>query len=302
MPVRYWVIIVLVGITFGSSFLLIEIAARELAPLTMAAGRSIVAAAVCWLVVLVQRIPLPRDPALILQLLGLGVLSYAFSFVLMPITQSYISTGLVAMINLLLPIMTLVVAHFWPGGEKASRRKVLGAAIGFAGAVILGLPSFAQGLGGQTVGVLLCLLSTFVFAIAFNVTRSFATQRPQVVAALAMTGAMLTTLPAALAFENLPATIAPATWMAWLALGLFPTALNFQIMYWMLPRIGATNFSVNAYISPIVATLLGTTLLGEVFSPLHLIGFLVVMAGLLIIDGRVVARLRKGAAARGQAA
>ena len=35
MPVRYWVIIMLVGITFGSSFLLIEIAARELAPLTI---------------------------------------------------------------------------------------------------------------------------------------------------------------------------------------------------------------------------------------------------------------------------
>lgn len=290
MPTRYWFLIVLVGTIFGSSFLLIEIAARELPPLTMAAGRSLVAAAACWLVVLARRSPLPRDPVLVLQLLGLGVLSYAFSFVLMPVIQSYISTGLVAMINLLLPIMTLVVAHFWPGGERASRRKAIGAAIGFAGAIILGLPSFSNGLGGQTIGILLCLLSTFVFAIAFNVTRSFATQQPQVVAALAMTGALLTTLPAALVVEGLPTIAEPATWWAWLALGLFPTALNFQIMYWMLPKVGATNFSVNAYVSPIVATLLGTTLLGEVVSPWHLLGIVVVMTGLVIIDGRLLQR------------
>lgn len=290
MPARYWVLIVFVGAIFGSSFLLVEIAARELSPLTMAAGRSLVAAAACWLVVLVRRPPLPRDPVLILQLLALGVMSYAFSFVLMPVIQSYISTGLVAMINLLLPIMTLVVAHFWPGGERATRRKAIGAAIGFSGAVILGIPSFANGLGGQTVGILLCLLSTFVFALAFNVTRSFATQQPQVVAAFAMTGALLTTMPAAMIFEGAPHITEPATWLAWLALGLFPTALNFQIMYWMLPKVGATNFSVNAYVSPIVATLLGTTLLGEVVSPFHLLGIVVVMSGLVIIDGRLLAR------------
>lgn len=297
MPARYWVLIVLVGSIFGSSFLLIEIAARELQPLTMAAGRSLIAAIACWAVVFASRTPIPKDPVLILQLLGLGVLSYAFSFVLMPVIQGYISTGLVAMINLLLPIMTLVVAHFWPGGERASSRKATGAAIGFAGAIVLSIPSFAEGLGGQTIGILLCLLSTFVFAIAFNVTRSFATLRPQIVAAFAMTGALVTTLPAAALVEGPPVIADPATWLAWLALGLFPTALNFQIMYWMLPKVGATNFSVNAYVSPIVATLLGTTLLGEVVSPWHLLGIVVVMTGLVIIDGRLLRRPARSEAA-----
>ena len=290
MPVRYWLLIVLVGATFGSSFLLIEIAGRELSPLTMAAGRAVIATAVCWIMVLIGRAPIPRDPAIILKLLGLGVLSYAFSFVLMPVIQMHITTGLVAMINLLLPIMTLLVSHFWPGGERASRRKALGAAIGFSGAIILAIPSFSAGLGGQAIGIVLCLMSTFVFALAFNITRSFARLAPQSVAALAMTGAMLATLPAAIVFEGIPEVLLNETWLAWLALGLFPTAFTFQVMYWMLPKVGATNFSVNAYISPIVATILGVSILGETVSPFQLIGIVVVMSGLIIIDGRLLSR------------
>lgn len=290
MPVRYWLLIVLVGATFGSSFLLIEIAGRELSPLTMAAGRAVIATAVCWIMVLIGRTPIPRDPAIILKLLGLGVLSYAFSFVLMPVIQMHITTGLVAMINLLLPIMTLLVSHFWPGGERASRRKALGAAIGFSGAIILAIPSVSAGLGGQAIGTVLCLMSTFVFALAFNITRSFARLAPQSVAALAMTGAMLATLPAAIIFEGIPEVLLNETWLAWLALGLFPTAFTFQVMYWMLPKVGATNFSVNAYISPIVATILGVSILGETVSPFQLIGIAVVMSGLIIIDGRLLSR------------
>lgn len=294
MPARYWAIIVLVGVIFGSSFLLIEIAGRELGPLTMAAGRALIAALASWLVVLAMRVPIPKDPILVLQLLGLGVLSYAFSFVMMPVIQGYLSTGLVAMINLLLPIMTLVVSHFWPGGERATRTKVIGATIGFSGAAVLAVPSLANGFGGQLLGIALCLLSTFAFAVAFNITRSFSRIPPQAVAALAMTGALIVTLPPAALLEGLPEIEHALTWLAWLALGLFPTAFTFQVMYWMIPRIGATNFSINAYIGPIVATLLGVWILGEVVHPLHVVGIIIVMTGLIVIDGRLLRRLQRG--------
>jgi len=294
MPIRYWVIIVLVGVIFGSSFLLIEIAGRELAPLTMAGGRALIAATASWIVVAAARIKMPTEPHLVLQLLGLGVLSYAFSFVMMPVIQGYISTGLVAMINLLLPIMTLAVSHFWPGGERATRLKAVGAVIGFAGAAILALPSFANGIGGQAIGVVLCLVSTLAFALAFNITRSFAHIPPQAIAAYAMSGAMLVTLPPALLLEGIPRIQNVETWWAWLALGLLPTAFTFQVMYWMIPRVGVVNFSVNAYIGPVVATALGVWILGEAVHPLQLVGILVVMAGLLVIDGRLLNRFGKG--------
>ena len=64
-------------------------------------------------------------------------------------------------------------------------------------------------------------------------------------------------------------------------------------MYWMLPRVGATNFATNTYISPIVALTLGATLLGEVLLPVQAFGMIVVLVGLLVMDGRLWAIWRR---------
>ena len=293
MSLRDWALVVLVGCLFGSSFLLIVIVLQEVGPLTIGAGRSLVAAIACWAVLLMARRPLPTDPTLIAKLCLLGLFSYGVPFVLMPISQRLIPTSLVAIINLLLPIATLGVSHIWPGGERATPVRALGAFIGLAGACILTLPTLTAMEGGQIWGTLLCLCGTLIFAISFNITRSFAGTSPQVIMTFAMTGAALGAVPAALLVEGMPVVTHVGTWWAWLALGLGPTALNFQIMYWMLPRVGATNFATNTYISPIVALTLGATLLGEVLLPVQAFGMMVVLVGLLVMDGRLWAIWRR---------
>ena len=61
----------------------------------------------------------------------------------------------------------------------------------------------------------------------------------------------------------------------------------------MLPRVGPTNFATNTYISPIVALTLGATLLGEVLLPVQALGMIVVLIGLLVMDGRLWAIWRR---------
>lgn len=293
MSLRDWALVVFVGCLFGSSFLLIVIVLEELGPLTIAAGRSLVAAAACWLFLLLSGKPISGDRGLIAKLCLLGLFSYALPFVLMPISQRHVSTSLVAIINLMLPIATLAVSHVWPGGERATPMRAIGAGIGLLGACILTAPNFVAMDGGQIWGILLCLSGTLIFAVSFNITRSFAGTDPQTIMTFAMTGAALGAVPAALLVEGTPAVANPGTWWAWLALGLFPTALNFQIMYWMLPRVGPTNFATNTYISPIVALILGTSLLGEVLLPVQALGMAVVLIGLLVMDGRLWALWRR---------
>jgi drug/metabolite transporter (DMT)-like permease len=92
--------------------------------------------------------------------------------------------------------------------------------------------------------------------------------------------------------EGVPHIERLETWLAWLALGVFSTALAFQIMYRMLPRVGATNFASNTFIAPVVAILLGVTLLGETILPIHIAGMAVIFLGLLLIDGRAFRFLR----------
>lgn len=54
---------------------------------------------------------------------------------------------------------------------------------------------------------------------------------------------------------------------------------------------GATNTILVTLLVPVTALLLGTLVLGEVLALRHVVGMAVIAAGLLLIDGRLPARL-----------
>ena len=132
-----------------------------------------------------------------------------------------------------------------------------------------------------------------LYAITLNVARSFKAIEPTTIATIAISGSALVAVPVALLAEGMPHIERVETWGAWVAIGVFCTALAFQLMYRLLPVIGTTNFSSNTFVTPVVAVLLGVTLLGEAVLPNHLLGMAVVFLGLLLIDGRILKGWRK---------
>lgn len=294
MAARDWALLVFVGAIWGCSFLFNAVLIRELGPIWVAAGRVTIAALASWVVFAVLKKPVPRDPKLWLQLGLLGVFSYALPFTLFPLGQSHIPSGLTAIINALTPILTVIVSHFWPGGEKAKFNKALGVVAGFTGAALLASPALTGAQGAdQLLGIMICLMATILYAVTLNVARSFRHVDPTTLATIAITGAAIASVPVAFLVEGVPHATRLETWAAWLALGLFSTALTFQIMYRLLPRIGATNFASNTFISPVVAIILGVSLLGETILPVHVAGMAVIFLGLLLIDGRILRRWQK---------
>lgn len=296
MAARDWLLVILVGAIWGCSFLFIAVLLRELGPLWISGGRVAIAAAACWVFFFALGRKVPRNPVLLGKLALLGLFSYALPFTLFPIGQQHIPSGLTAIINAMTPITTVIVSHFWPGGERASLNKSLGVLAGLTGAALLALPALAAGGNAQLWAIMVCFLATLIYAGSLNVARRFAGVDPTTIATIALTGAAFGAVPVALAFEGVPHVERLETWAAWLALGLLSTALTFQIMYRILPRVGATNFSSNTFVSPLVAILLGVTLLGEVILFSHILGMLSIFLGLLLIDGRILRRWRKAPA------
>ncbi|MEX1179631.1 MAG: DMT family transporter [Cucumibacter sp.] len=293
MALRDWLLIVLLGTIWGSSFLFNGILIREIGPLWVSAGRVGIGALGCWVFVAALRRPLPRDPGLYARMLLLGTLSYAIPFALFPLSQHYLAAGVAAIVNAMTPITTVIVSHFWPGGEKASWLKSAGVMAGFGGVAVLAAPALAEGGVTHLWAIGACLLATLCYATALNYTRNFAKLDPSMLAALALTGATLVAVPAAFFFEGAPHLATLEGWASIFGIGLIATAFAFQIMYRILPRIGATNFSVVTFIAPVSAIILGTWLLGEALHPAHFIGMGCIFLGLLLIDGRVIRRLRR---------
>jgi drug/metabolite transporter (DMT)-like permease len=289
MKARYWALIIFLGALWGCSFLFNAILIRELGPLWVSAGRVSIGAAGCWVYFLAMRKTLPSDPKIYAQLLVLGLMNYAIPFALFPFAEKTLASGIVGVLNGLTPMTTVLVSQFWPGGEKATWNKSIGVGIGFVGAAILASPSFGAGTA-EIVPVLACLLATLCYAFTLNYARRFKTVDSAAVASSSLTGAALVMVPAAFLFEGVPVITQGETWAALFAIGLLSSSLAFLLLWWLVPRVGATNVSLNTFITPISAILLGVIVLHERFELVHVVGIIVIFFGLLFIDGRLVKR------------
>ena len=296
MKLQYWLLIILLGAVWGCSFLFNAVLIREISPLWVSAGRVSIGAAICWLVFFATRKKLPTDPNLYWQFLILGILNYAIPFALFPFAEQTVASSIVGVINGMTPMTTVIVSQLWPGGEKASWNKVVGVAIGFAGAVILSLPSLGVGASAQVIGLLAAFVATCCYALTLNYARRFAKVEPYAVASASLTGAALVSVPLALFVSGIPIITLPETWGALFGISVFSTSFSFLLVYWLLPRVGATNLSLNTFITPISAILLGVLVLHERFELIHILGIIVIFLGLVFIDGRLVKGWRKAPA------
>ena len=174
MKLQYWLLIILLGAVWGCSFLFNAVLIREISPLWVSAGRVSIGAAICWVVFLATRKKLPTDLSLYPQFLVLGILNYAIPFALFPYAEVTVASSIVGVINGMTPMTTVIVSQLWPGGEKATWNKVIGVLIGFAGALILALPSFSEGASAQVIGLLAALAATCCYALTLNYARRFA--------------------------------------------------------------------------------------------------------------------------------
>ncbi|RYE84965.1 MAG: EamA family transporter, partial [Hyphomicrobiales bacterium] len=165
----------------------------------------------------------------------------------------------------------------------------IGVIIGFVGAAILASPSMG---GGSTDiwAILACLTATMCYAFTLNYARRFKAIDSAAVASSSLTGAALVMVPVAFLFEGMPVITQGETWAALFAIGLLSSSLAFLLLWWLAPRVGATNASLNTFITPISAILLGVVVLHERFELVHIVGVIVIFLGLVFIDGRLVRR------------
>ncbi len=296
MPIRYWALIIALGAIWGCSFLFNAVLIREISPLWVSAGRVSIGAIICWIFLVIARRKLPTDWRTYAQLLVLGILNYAIPFALFPWSEEHLPSGIVGVINGMTPMTTVIVSQLWPGGEKATWNKVAGVVIGLAGAVLLAEPSLAAGIGGQALAYLAAFAATLCYALTLNYARRFKAIDSAAVASSSLTGAALLMIPIAFIFSGTPVITKPETWGALLGIGVFSTSFSFLLVYWLLPKVGATNLSLNTFITPISALILGVLVLHETLLPVQLAGMAVIFLGLVFIDGRLVKGFRRAPA------
>ncbi|WP_116132388.1 DMT family transporter [Tropicimonas sp. IMCC34043] len=294
MTARYWILVAILGIGWGGSFIFNAMLLAEVGPLSVAFLRMALGAVTCWVYVLAKGRRVPWGWRLLGSVLVLGVLNYAIPFAIYPLAQRHITSGVAGIVNAMTPIMVVIVSHFWPGGEKASRTKSLGIGFGFAGIVILMAPGLRGGAGRTELwAILAALLAPLCYGVALNWLRRLKGIDAAVIAALALSAGALAIAPAMLAIEGVPQLTRPESWMALAMIGPVLTGLFFIVFYWLVPLVGATNASTVTFIAPVSAVVLGRAMLGEAVRIEQLAGMVLIFVGLLAIDGRIWRLIRR---------
>jgi drug/metabolite transporter (DMT)-like permease len=103
-----WAMVSALSLIWGGSYLFNAVALRSFAPLTIVALRVSLAAIALWLFAGAMKYPFPRDPALWLRFLAMGILNNAVPFTLIVWSQRHIASGLASVLNATTPLFTVL--------------------------------------------------------------------------------------------------------------------------------------------------------------------------------------------------
>lgn len=290
-----WADLLFLSLLWGASFLSIRVALDEIGVFTLVAHRVVWAMAILWLYVAIRRLPLPRDPAVWGAFLVMGLLNNAIPFSLMAWGQLHIETGLTSIFNAATAVFAVPVAAACFADERMTPRRITGVLVAFAGvAVAIGLDALAA-FDIRSLAQLAVLAGTFSYAVAAAWARArLAHLPPQVAAAGMLTGSSLIMLPLAVWIEGVPTLpLHPRTVAAIAYFAVPGTALAYLLYYRIVQAAGSANAMLVTLMIPPVAIVLGALVLGERLAPTAFAGFGLLALGLLILDGRLLASLRR---------
>lgn len=225
------------------------------------------------------------------RLVVVALLMIALNAVIMLYGLRYVGSGLAAVINSALTPIALLGFGVAAGQEQFNTRQLGAIALGVTGIVVLFGPSAFRGeldtselLGA--IGVIVgCLCYAAGSVLARPLMRSLS---PAHVAASTNLVGGLMLLVASVLFE--PGVRAAASghwgwaaWAAWLYM-LGPASLGATTIYFLLVRDwGASRTGTYAFVSPVIAVLLGVAIYGERLDPANAVGMALMLGAAALV-------------------
>ncbi len=289
-----WLMVLALGVTWGATFMVIEIALRGITPFWLAAGRIGFAASLMLVVWLVRggRLFLTRDrdwPTLWV----VGALSSAVPFMLLSWGQQHVTSGFAGVSMAAVALMVLPLAHVLVPGEQITLRRAIGFLIGFAGVVVLiGTQAFAStGAGLEPFGRAACLGAAGCYAISSVLMRRLPAIDPIGLATILLIMGSTIVIPAAWVVEGPPPLPSAQTLAVLALLGLVPTAGANILRVMVIRSAGPTFMSLTNYIVPVNSVMLGALVLGEPLPPSLLWALALILAGVFLSQWGALRRL-----------
>ncbi|MFJ8819364.1 DMT family transporter [Amycolatopsis thermoflava] len=266
------------ALLWGSAFLWIKLALRGFTPIEIAVLRSVLGAAVLFVLARIAGQRMPHGRVMWGRLAVAAFFCNAVPFALFSIGEQTVDSGIAGVLNATTPLWSLLIGLVLGAERGIHPARLGGLLLGFAGVLLIFAPWQRAGLFGWGALALVAAAASYAIAFAYMARKLAGTGGPVAISAAQLAVASgLASL--ALPVEGARPGFDGLAVLAVVLLGVFGTGFTFYLNYRLIEDEGPTGAAVVGYLLPVVSVALGAVVLGEPVTPRVVAGMLVVLAG-----------------------
>jgi len=280
-----WILLLLLVAMWGTSFLFTSLALETFEPIFITHIRLVMGAMVLTLFAYLKGLRLPSNLKSWGIFLLLGFFGNALPFFLIAWGQQAVPSGKAGVLMAVMPMVTLILAHFWVTGERLNRYKISGVIIGFMGVVLLLNPALQA--ASSLLRELAILLAASCYALNAILVRKLSSFHPVIGGAGMLIGASLLMLPLFLSQTFQFTSPAPLQWFSLIWLGVISTGVASLVYFFIILRAGPSFLANINFLVPVVAFFTGAIILNEAVTLSSLLALVVILSGIVLTRYRV---------------
>ena len=288
MSNRDWFLVFSLGILWGASFLFVEVLLDLINPFLIVYFRVSIASVILVLYLYLSKTKFKVTNKIVYNLFIMALLNNVVPFLLIAYGQQTTTGGLASILNANTSLITILLASMFISYEKLTVNRILGVLIGLFGIIIaVGYESFLT-IYDDSYGKFLILLATVSYSFAGIWAKLKLSDVPPLISATGMltfSTVILSPFAAIYFNDDLINLNFPIIFYS-IMFAVLCSVIAYFLYFKILEKTGAGNLLICTIIIPPASIILNSLILGQVISISELIGLMIIILGLIVLDGR----------------
>ena len=288
---KTWLLVILLGFIWGSSFLFTEILLNYINPVLIVFFRVSLASIILIIYVFFfTNLKFNFSKEILLTFFSMGLLNNVIPFLLIAYAQETITGGLASILNANTSFFTIFLASLFLKDEKLTSYRLLGIIIGIIGViVIVGFENLSE-LKNYNFGIVFMLFSCLSYSFAGIFAKTKLTNiHPTISATGMLSMSTIILFPFIIIYNGNELININSTVLYYSCMFAFICSVLAYFLYFkILETNGAGNLLICTIIIPPSSILLNAFFINEIIKIYELIGLIIITLGLIILDGRII--------------
>ena len=273
---------------WGSAFIAIKLSLDYFSPVSIASYRLIIASIFLFILFVIGKYKTKLSISDVLMLIFVGIVGNFLPFYLISWSEQYIQSSTAGILMGVGPILTLILSHFFTKDDRFTLIKLTSISIGFIGILFIFEIDTLFNISSSNLIQMIAKFLIIIAALGYMISNIVAYNTLKHIDSFSITffatcfGALVS-IPFLFFSESIqPSSFSYAALLPIVYLGIFPTAIAFQLRYYITKTSGPVFLSYVAYLIPIFAIIWGFLLLSEKIYTTSIIGITLILIGIYI--------------------